>query len=183
MKLEVKASEPTAAARSRLEHFARQEADSLYTLFVRALGDRERAQDLLQETLMEACRHLDRYDSSRPFRAWVFRIGQNRLRNFLRRRRLERKWIRPLEEVPDGKRSSPADGLLERERQELLEKGLLRLPYLQRMAVILRYQEGLSCGEIAALMDTTPNAVSIQLHHARRDLRRLLGEKMAGDSR
>ncbi len=158
-----------------LEHFARCEAGPLYGLFVRATGDAGWARDLLQDTLMYAWRNRASYDPARPFRSWIFRIGQNRLRNFLRRRRLEREWLKPLEADPCGELRLSASEALERE--EILERALLRLPGPQRVALLLRYREGFSCAEIGEVLDMTPNAVSIQLHHARKSLKKILGKE------
>ena len=65
----------------------------------------------------------------------------------------------------------------EAERQAQLEEALPRLPHRQRVIVLLRYQEGLTCAEIGELFSLTPNAVSLQLHRARRALRDDLGEE------
>ncbi|MBI4607118.1 MAG: sigma-70 family RNA polymerase sigma factor [Planctomycetes bacterium] len=165
------AASPSPGAAS-FERFARSEAGPLYTLLVRVTGDVEAARDLLQDTLLDAWRNLAAYDPSRPLRNWIFRLGQNRLRNFLRRKRLEGRWMRALDEEPAseaGSRDAEA-----RERGEVLERALLRLRAEQRVVLLLRYQEDLSCAEIADLLDTTPNAVSIQLHHARKRLREIL---------
>jgi RNA polymerase sigma-70 factor (ECF subfamily) len=169
-------------ARARLEAYARQEAGPLYTLFRRAIGDAQRARDLLQDTLLDAWRNVERYDRSRPLAAWVFRIGQNRLRNFLRRQELEHAHVRPLGSDHAGGQPGPEVASLRRERHELLEEALLRLPPDQRLATILRYQEAWSCSEIGEALDMTPNAVSIQLHRARRRLRALLEQKLVGGS-
>ena len=170
-------------ARKRLERFARQDVTSLYTLFFRSLGDSERARDLVQDTLMDAWKNLTHYDTSRPIRNWVFRIAQNRLRNHLRRRRLERQWIEPLGEEGEGKAASPLDSLVAKETEGLVEQALLRLPYRQRMAVLLRYQEEFSCAEIGEVLGISANAVSIQLHRARQSMKQLLGEKLVGGGR
>ncbi len=177
-----KATGSSASAREQLEAFSREETASLYTLFLRALGDKEAARDLLQDTLLDAWKHLARYDATRPFRAWIYRIGQNRLRNYLRRRGLEKQWFQAMPTNPQTQRPSPPGLLLAKERSEVLESSLLRLPVRQRVAVLLRYQEGLSCKDIGEIVDMTPNAVSMQLHHARKALKKLVGDRLVGNS-
>ena len=167
-----------APGERRLERFARQEAGPLYTLFRRALGDDDMARDLLQDTYVAAWRNLASYDDSRPFRNWIFRIGQNRLRNLLRRRAVEGKALPTLTE--DRENETPEALAIRRERQERLEAALLKLPHRQRIIVLLRYQEGLTCADIGRLISLTPNAVSIQLHRARRHLKDDLENKAAG---
>ncbi len=164
----------------QLERFAREESDTLYSLFRRAVGDADVARDLLQDTFHDAWRNIDRYDEERPFRHWIIRIGLNRLRSFLRRQKLERKWVGTLAAEP------PTDAPPDRraradESARKLEAAIERLPEKQRVAILLRYHEGLSCAEIGDVLDTTPNAVSIQLHRARHNLRRWLGDSPLGD--
>ena len=168
--------------RERFERFVDAEADSLYTLFRRCVGDAHTATDLYQDTLMRAWKKLDTYDASQPLRPWVFRIGQNLLRNHLRRGRLERKANAPLLDEPLAHSCTPLQSALARESDRLLEAAILGLPETQRVVVVLRYQEQLSCAEIARVLDTTANAVSIQLNRARGALRVVLRKSlMEGD--
>ena len=164
-------------ARTRLEEFLRAEGGSLAAMFRRALGDPELAMDLLQETMMEAWRHIETYDTERPFRNWVFRIAENRLRNRIRRKRLEAARMRPLGDWEPAVAELPEAGVMASERQALLEKALLGLPYEERLCVILRYQEELSVSDIGEILGATPNAVSLRLFHAREKLKSLLGER------
>lgn len=165
----------TATADDRLEDFARRDSNALYSLFWRCLGDGETARDLLQETMLFAWKNRSLYDADRPFRAWIFRIGQNRLRSFLRRRRLEKAWA-ATEKATQPEARVDRDRLIDLDDATKLDAAIRTLPERQRMALLLRYQEGLSCREIGEVLGASENAVSIQLHHARNELRRLLGE-------
>lgn len=156
---------------TRLARFAEEESGPLYAFFRRATGDAELAQDLLQDTLMDAWRHIHQYDASRSLRGWIFRIGQNRLRNLLRRRKLERQWIQPLDGDPV---SGPGTDECRGEQTEAIDRALLRLSIAERVVLLLRYQEGLTCAEAGEVLGITANAVSIQLHHSRKRLREIL---------
>ena len=52
----------------------------------RTVGDRERAQDLVQETFIRVYRHLERFDQSKKFSTWVYTIASNLAKNELRNR-------------------------------------------------------------------------------------------------
>ena len=52
----------------------------------RIVGDRERAQDLIQETFVRVYRHLHRFDQDRKFSTWIFTIAGNLAKNELRNR-------------------------------------------------------------------------------------------------
>ncbi len=173
---------PTDPGIRELERYAEDGADRLFALFRRAVGDPQVAEDLVQDTFHDAWRHIDRYDPERPFRHWIVRIGLNRLRSHLRRRKLERQWVAPLAVEPACE-MRPESSLLEEERATSLEQAIARLGERQRVAVLLRYQEGMSCTEIAEVLDSSANAVSIHLHRARHALRRWLGEAFEGESR
>jgi RNA polymerase sigma-70 factor (ECF subfamily) len=183
--MKVTASEPTAPrlpAEGELARFVQEEADVLYGIFRRSVRDPEAASDLLQDTLLSAWKSMPRYDPARPIRGWMVQIGLNRLRNFLRRSRLERE-VEATLPAPDADGApSPIDALLEREGRDLIEKAVKELPERQRAAVILRYQWDYSCREIGRALDMTENAVSLHLHRAREALRRSLGKHFEGEN-
>ena len=60
----------------------------LSTFVTRATGDRERAEDLVQEIFIRVFRHLHRFDRTRKFSAWVYAIALNVTNSELRRRHL-----------------------------------------------------------------------------------------------
>ena len=52
----------------------------------RIIGDRERAEDLVQEAFIRVYRHLHRFDTSKKFSTWVYTIASNLAKNELRNR-------------------------------------------------------------------------------------------------
>jgi len=166
--------EATVSPNRRLESFARAEAADLYSFFRRCLGNAEQARDLVQETLLYAWKNLALYDAERPFRAWIFRIGQNRLRSFLKRKKLHRAFEEDAQRRPAALAAAPEEVLAMSEEERRLELAVRALPERQRIAVILRYHQGMSCREIGEVLEASENAVSILLYHARRDLKRRL---------
>ncbi len=167
-------------ANRRLEDFAKSEAQDLYSLFRRCLGDADQATDLVQETLLYASKNLALYDRERPFRAWIFRIGQNRLRTFLKRKRLFRAFEEEAERRGAPESIAPDQAITRSEEQVRLDRAIGALPEKERIAVILRYQQGLSCREIGEVLDMSENAVSIRLYHARNELKRRLEDLSEG---
>ena len=83
----------------------------------------------------------------------------------LRRRALETRFV-PEARVDEGSE--------ERELLALVREAVDVLPPRQRDAVLMHYLDGLSCEEIAVLVDSTPGAIRVQLHRARRALRKQL---------
>ncbi len=149
-----------------LEQFAKNDTRALYSYLRRELGDPEQARDVLQDTLVHATDRLPQFDSSKgSMRAWLFRLGQNRMRNLLRRREVESRATVQLTPVP-----TPLELADAKQRRRQLEEAIQCLPSKQRQTLLLRYQEGMSCAKIAALLGISPNAVSLQLHKARRSI-------------
>jgi RNA polymerase sigma factor (sigma-70 family) len=58
----------------------------LVNFVYRTVGDRERAQDLVQETFVRVYRHLHRFDQTKKFSTWIYTIASNLAKNELRNR-------------------------------------------------------------------------------------------------
>lgn len=136
-------------------------------------GDRE---DVAQEVFLRVFRHLDGFQSGRPFGGWIYRVTVNasydyRLRTG-RRDRQEAAWagdaaLGPPEAAPDG------EGEARRLRGRLLA-AMGRLTDRERAVFILREVEGLETLEIARILGITRVTVRRHLERARNRLRGLL---------
>ncbi len=148
----------------------------------RALGRRADAEDLAQETFLRLHRAAPRYVAEGRFAAWLFRIAGNLARGELRRRKL-RSWLSGASAPEDTERldSLPAprhfdaDGpLRDAETRAALAEGLARLPDRQRLAVLLRYYEGLRVRDVAEALGTSEDAAESLLARGTSLLRRSL---------
>jgi RNA polymerase sigma-70 factor (ECF subfamily) len=135
------------------------------------VGDRDAAQDAMQEAFIRAfdalasCRKPDR------FGAWFFRILANQCRNAVARRRdvVELEAVDP----PGGER---ADEALDRgELAATLEAALARLTPEQREAFVMKHVDGRSYEEMAELLGVGEDALKMRVYRARDTLRTLLG--------
>jgi RNA polymerase sigma factor (sigma-70 family) len=124
----------------------------------------EEAEDLVQEALLRAYLGLSQLRDPDRFGAWLCGIALNLAKMQIRRRRSE---TRLLAVVADGHAE-------ERELLELVRDAVADLPQGSRDAVLMHYFDGLSCDEIAALLGSSPGAIRVRLHRARRQLRRQL---------
>ena len=141
----------------------------------------ERAEDLAAEILLKARFRLDRFDASRPFAPWLFKIGANRCWDETRRvRRFEPLDDEGVEALVSGS-PTPLDELITAERRERLGRALDRLPARQRFAITLRYGADLSYREIAETLGVTETNVGVLLLRGRRGLRRFLEDEPAED--
>ena len=132
---------------------------------------REDALDITQEVFLKVIQAIPSLIPGRPLWPWLRRITTNAALNFLRRRPA-------LLSLDDGEGShevsggaDPAEAAMAAWDWGQLQVALGRLPPLQRMAVILRHQEGLSYEEVARAMDLPLGTVKTYLFRARPTLR------------
>jgi RNA polymerase sigma-70 factor (ECF subfamily) len=147
---------------------------ALLAVLMPIAGDRERAQDLVQDTFLRAYERLDQYVETHRFSTWLFRIGINLAISFRRRLKVEQRTLEEARAVPDAgldRSAQPLDDLALKEEATALRTALLRLPERYQTVVRLRYFEGLSCAVIARKLKTTANVVSLILFRARQRLR------------
>ena len=146
----------------------RRHNPALYQLLLRMLGgDTQDAEDIAQETWVQAVRSLAGFRGSSSFRTWLSAIGINRCRNLFRSR--QRKSTVPLMEDWDP----PAPVAPQNERIDL-EKAIGLLPDGYRAVLVLHDVEGFTHEEIAAQMGISPGTSKSQLFWARRAVRGLL---------
>jgi RNA polymerase sigma-70 factor, ECF subfamily len=141
----------------------------------RILGDAEEVKDAMQETFLRVYRHLGRFDESRDFMAWLFRIAVNVCRDHLRRRRKRTLFFFDLAEAEAVASSENVGGRFEaKEELEELTRAVDALPEKERLALILREVEELPTDEVARILGCRPVTVRVQISSARAKLRRLL---------
>ncbi len=145
----------------------------VYGLARRLLRHPGEARDAAQETFARAIAHLREFDPSRSFRAWIFAIAANHVRDLLRRRKQVALDPEVERELPD---LAPPDArLLREENREKLAAAVDRLPFDLKIAVALHFQQELTCPEVAAALGVTVNSVRMRLYRAlialREDLR------------
>ena len=143
----------------------------------RTIGDREKAEDLVQEVFIRVYRHLHRFDRSKKFSTWVYTIASNLAKNELRNRSRNPLVLfqtvqknfqdedRPLQfEDPT---SRPDDMYRKRHLREIVEETVAKLPEHHRNVFILRELEGKSYEEIAEITDCNLGTVKSRLNRAR----------------
>lgn len=161
------------------EQLMRRYNQTVYRAVRSVLLDRDAIDDAMQQTWLEAWRHLDQFAAASRFSTWLVRIAVNQAYAYRRRRTLSLVEDGEEERMPDldADPESRAGG---RELLHLLEAELDRLPELYRVVVILREVEGLSTSEAAAALGVGEEAVRTRLHRARRLLRRTLWDRIGG---
>ena len=149
----------------------------LLNFVYRTTGDRERAEDLVQEVFVRVYRHIHRFDRSRKFSTWIYTIASNLAKNELRNRSrnplvlfqtIRRNWEdddRPLQFEDPGTR--PDDLYRKRHLREVVEDAVEKLPPHHRNVFVLRELEGKSYEEIAEITSCNLGTVKSRLNRAR----------------
>lgn len=139
-------------------------------------GNTADAEDLAQETLLQAMGSLRRFSGASRLDTWLYSILLNQRRRQLRtRRRRKRRWRAWLAMGRRRTHQDRADGRTQLERwRESLWSRVAELPELQRHAIVLRYSEDLSYQQIAQVLDCPIGTVKSRLHYGLSALKRKL---------
>ncbi len=136
-----------------------------------AVGDRDAAEDAMQEAFIRAFDALATCREPERFGAWFFRILTNQCRNAVARRR-ETVSLDDLD--PPGR--DRADAALDREELgAALEAALARLTPEQREAFVMKHVEGRSYEEMAEMLGVGVDALKMRVHRARDAMRAMMG--------
>jgi RNA polymerase sigma-70 factor (ECF subfamily) len=161
----------------------RAHSDELYRLAYRMLRDPAAAEDVVQDTFVNAFKGLDKFDGRAALGTWLFRIAYNNALMRLRSRRP----TAPLEAETDGEglgftpvvvrwSEQPEEIVEQHETAEVLERAIDSLPLPLKTVFQLRDIEERSTEETAEILGASRAAVKVRLHRARLVLR----EKLSG---
>ena len=157
----------------------------LLNFVYRTIGDREKAEDLVQEVFIRVYRHLHRFDRSKKFSTWIYTIASNLAKNELRNRSrnplvlfqtIKKNWQdedRPLQFEDPASR--PDDLYRKRHLRALVEETVAMLPEHHRQVFVLRELEGKSYEEIAEITDCNLGTVKSRLNRARNSFAEIIG--------
>jgi len=156
------------------EAIARQYSGMLYRHIHRMVGNREDAQDVLQEVLLLIFRKLHTFRGDASMKTWVFRIASNRSIDFIRQSRRQ-----PTEELTEtiSSKESPLAFAQRQAEIDALGHALEQLPTEQRQVVVLKEINGLTFREIAEILQIPENTAKTRMYTSLKKLRGILAEK------
>ncbi|MBP9144854.1 MAG: RNA polymerase sigma factor [Thermoanaerobaculia bacterium] len=161
------------------------EGGRVHALARRLCGDRD-ADDLVQDTFLNAFRAIDQLKDLANPRPWLYAIAHRACSRMRRRRAGEPQHLEEFDEllphpgatVPDfsGQKAGPEGDSLRTEARELVERGISALPEAFRIPLLLADIAGLRLAEIAAILDLPEATVKTRVHRARLKLRAVLAQ-------
>ncbi len=150
------------------EHLTRRYQRMIYSLTYRMTGSHTDAEDLAQETFIQAYRQLSAFRREAKFSSWLYRIAVNHCLNWQKRKQRREAAYEQLGQQSGS--NGPVDDALASQVQE----ALLKLHPKQRAAIILTNYEGLNHAQAAQLLGCSETTVSWRIFAARTKLKRLL---------
>jgi RNA polymerase sigma-70 factor (ECF subfamily) len=154
----------------------------VYSYAYYRVGNHHDAEDLTEQTFLQAYRHYERALSEsdgRPLRPWLIRIAHNLAANLYRDR--SRKPQTPIEDSESLRTVHTTEDLVEgRDELARILEGVKELPDDRREALIMRFALGMDNREIARAMGRTDGATKVLLHRAIKQLEEIVATRQGG---
>ncbi len=170
----------------------RDHVDRIYRFAQRLCGQVEDAQDLVQDTFLNAYRGLEGFRGDAQVSTWLYRIAARACLRLRRKRKGEPARELSLDEfIPTSEGEfrlqlptdglSPEEALENKELKRALHQAIQKLPNKYRVVLVLRDMEGLTAKEVGTIMGLNERAVKSRLHRARLFVRRELSARGIGE--
>lgn len=143
----------------------------IWRFLLRLSGRRDEAEDLFQETWVQAARHAHRLELGSRLLPWLFTIARNQHRSARRFLLFDFRKRENLAVEPISGPSDPEALLLDLEEMRALEEALASLGDAHREVLLLAHVEGMASPDIAAVLSLSDEAVRKRLSRARTELR------------
>ncbi|MDR1097470.1 MAG: RNA polymerase sigma factor [Tannerella sp.] len=154
--------------------------DMALTIAYRICGNRQDAEDIVQESFVKAFHNLHTFKSDSKFSTWFYRIVYNTAITEIRSASHQVRYV-------DYEQMEPADSVTdfdtlnrieEEERKELLNRALDRMPRDESLILTLFYLEENSVKEITQITGFTESNIKVKLHRARKRMYDIMTELM-----
>ncbi len=155
------------------EALVRRHQDRIFSVAYRILGDPADAEEVASATFLKVFQRAATYDPRWKVSTWLGRVVANCCVDHYRRRLRQGRRPDPPPDESDG-RAGPEEDYALAERRRLLQEALLALPLETRLALGLRYGQGLSVAEVARARGMGEEAVKGHLKRGKAALRKRL---------
>jgi RNA polymerase sigma-70 factor (ECF subfamily) len=165
------------------DDLVKQYSNKIYNVALRLTGHPAEAEEVLQETFINACKGAESFKGNSSLGTWLYRIATNNGLMRLRRREAQTVPLEPTSEEGDGQfwpthlqdwDWNPETMTLSGELRLVMDEAVASLPDTLRAAFVLRDLEGLSTKEAAETLGISQSNLKVRLHRARFLLRERL---------
>lgn len=149
----------------------------VFGFLIRMTGDREIAEDLLQETFFAALRNADQFDRSRSFLSWLFGIAHKRTIDYFRHVKVETDHKEDAGNAVGSRIDRPDQELVNKNIQVIVREAVAELDPLQKEVFLLREMAGVPFKEIAVIMNCPINTALGRMRLALKNIRKELKKR------
>jgi RNA polymerase sigma-70 factor (ECF subfamily) len=158
--------------------------NTVFSFSMKVCGQRQDAEDTMQEVLVRSVPHLPKFDSPKALAVWLYQVAKNRCLMSRRKSKFAPKGDISLEElIPDRQELerlggdgsvNPETVAIRSEEAGQLREAIHKLPPQYRIVLVLRDMEGLTDEEVAEVTGLRAGTVRVRLHRARLFVRKEL---------
>ena len=146
----------------------------VYAIVIRIVNNPYDAEEVVQDTFLNAYRGLAQYQEMEKFKNWLGEIARNRARSWLRKQRIDTVPIDEVSEHTLGTQDLPDEQLIRREQRELIRRAMGTLSEKDREIAHAYYLDGASYDELTSTHGLSYNAIAFRLSRAKRQLTKRL---------
>jgi RNA polymerase sigma-70 factor, ECF subfamily len=160
--------------------------NTVFSFSMKVCGQRQDAEDTMQEVLLKSVPSLSKFDSPRALMVWLYKVAKTRCLMSRRRSKFAPKQALSLEELMPDRREleklsgaaegTPETALLRRESAKRLREAVRKLPPEYRLILVLHDMEELSDADIAEITGLREGTIRVRLHRARLFVRKELAK-------
>ena len=160
---------------------------TVFSFSMKVCGQRQDAEDTMQEVLLKSIPHLPKFDSPKALIVWLYKVAKNhcllsrRMNKFAPKEALSLEGLMPdrreLERLSGNLDGTPETALLRRENAKYLRKAVQKLSPEYRLILVLHDMEELSDAEVAEITGLRLGTIRVRLHRARLFVRKELSKR------
>ena len=152
----------------------------VYAIVARIVKNSHDAEEVVQDTFLNAYRGLTRLEDTTKFKSWLGEIAQNCGRNWIRKQRGDTVSIDEVSEQALQIEDSPDERLTQQEQRDLIRRTMETLPQKDREIAQAFYLEGASYDELTSTHGLSYSAIASRLSRAKRQLTKRLQYLLTG---
>ena len=170
-----------------LEEALALQQNTVFSFSMKVCGQRQDAEDTMQEVLLKSVPNLPKFDSPRALVVWLYKVAKNRCLMSRRTSKFAPKEALSLEELMPDRRElenlsgnaggTPETSMLRRENAKRIREAVQKLPPDYRLILVLHDMEDLPDEDIAEITGLRLGTIRVRLHRARLYVRKELAKQ------
>lgn len=148
----------------------------LLSFLTARVGNRQLAEEILQDVMLAAWNHAEKFEARSKVKTWLLVIARNRAINAQRRKQVPVMQINDVLHLQSDD-TGPQEALERNERHDRVRDAIQKLPDGQREVLVLVFYHQLTGPEVAEVLDISEGTVKSRLHRAKENLKGLLTQE------